>query len=207
MAVSQSPLKSAHAIADRFVREPSNGYSNREAYRAGYRSEYREVDSGVGIVESEPVNPFAAPRGIDFRNDEVEYNPHAILLAADVERKILFRRIALRGRWDADIVWNARGSTEFVSVQGLKTVGAMSWWYQPRFDFRLPCEFGFVPASVDVDVSWLFKVNNFCLKIDGEIAYQETNGVCIDLRDKTERIFPEPAYEPTESVSDIRVRV
>lgn len=128
--------------------------------------------SGIMAASNLTLNPYRPVILRDTREDGLRVNPHAQLEIA-VTPGLLYRQLHLTGYLETSIVWDARGTREFVSLQGRKVAQKTSLWYVPRFDFEIATLGDPLAATIDVQVAWLVFVSGFRLRIDGQTVYAE----------------------------------
>ena len=86
---------------------------------------------------------------------------------------MLYRHVRLRGRFSADIEWNANRWQEFVSVNGQKVAAEYCWSSVPCFSFEMHSNVATHIVSVETCVTWIYLTKAFRISIDGQSVYCE----------------------------------
>ena len=122
----------------------------------------------AGNLILNPYEPIEIAQAPSWR----PLNPHADLEVA-VRKSWLRREFQLMGYIDATIVWDARDTREWVTVDGFRVASKLSLLYVPRFDFLIPAGGGSLNASLEVRVAFLLLVRGVRLTIEDQEVYAE----------------------------------
>lgn len=118
------------------------------------------------------LNPYQPIGLADSTPTESIRNPN-VPCEVQVRRGILFRQFRLTGGLDTEIIWNARGTSEYVQVAGQRASSKTTLFYVPEFEFQIPTNLGRLSAKIEVRIDWLLWISGFRLSIEKERFYSE----------------------------------
>ena len=133
----------------------------------GNDSQGRRIMAAGNLILN-PYEPIAIADAPSWR----PVNPNAGIEVA-VRKSVLRREFQLLGYVDATIVWDARATREWVTVDGYCVASKLSLLYVPRFDFLIPAGGSSLNASLEVRVAFLFFVRGVRLMIEDQEIYSE----------------------------------